>query len=92
MSYQIIYPFVTVINGDTLKNAIKNYIKLSNDINITQLIIADNYKRYKASMKYYKHDIRNKVGINIYPLTRNAIIPPPVSIYSPVMRVMPIIN
>jgi len=75
MVYQVLYPVATVIDGDSLKNAIKNYIKLSNNINILQMVVADGEKQYRAQMKYYKHDIRNKVGINIYPITNNSVIP-----------------
>jgi hypothetical protein len=67
MLYRILYPTVVSIDSDSIKNAIKNYVKLNDSININLLILSENEKYYKASLKKRYHDIRNRVGIDIYP-------------------------
>lgn len=70
MSFKIIYPINTNLIGDNLLESIKNFVKLQNDINLTKLIIKDlnNSNYYNTKLKYYVHDSRNKVGINIIPI------------------------
>ena len=67
MNFNIIHPFVKVINGDSISEAIKTYVKFNYDINLTNLIIQDQEKYFNTKIKYYMHDGRNKVGIDIYP-------------------------
>ena len=40
-------------------------------MNITQLIIKDQYNHMEARINYYEQDGRNKVGINMYPINYN---------------------
>ena len=68
MIFQVVSPFTANIYGDSLKEAIKNYIKINRNMKVNQMIVADQSNHYQAYMKYYKEDIRNKVGINIYPI------------------------
>jgi len=68
-SYQIISPFVTTINGDDYKEAIKNYVKLNYNNNINTLIFKDHQQHYEARLKYYNQDNKKKVGIDFYPYT-----------------------
>jgi hypothetical protein len=75
MIYNVIYPIVTTIDGDTFKDAIKNFVKLRYDLNLTNMIIADQSQRMMAKMNYYIHDGRNKVGINMFPVSSNFQIP-----------------
>ena len=70
MQFNIIYPFTQIINGDTLNDAIKTFVKLNYDINLTKLIIQDQNKYYNTKIKYYINDGRNKIGINMYPTTK----------------------
>lgn len=72
MIYQIVHPFTETIYGDSFKQAIKNYIKINRNLNINQMIVTDQTNHIKATMKYYKEDIRNKVGINIIPISNTA--------------------
>jgi len=72
MIYQIVHPFTETIYGDSFKQAIKNYIKINRNLNINQMIVTDQTNHIKATMKYYKEDIRNKVGINIVPVSNTA--------------------
>lgn len=68
-SYQVLSPFATTIYGDSFNEAIKNYIKLNRQLNITEMIVKDQMNHYQAKMNYYKENSRNKVGINILPVS-----------------------
>lgn len=68
MIFQVLSPFVYTIDADSIYEAIKNIVKIKRHMNINQLIITDRIRNMKATMKYYKHDGRNKVGINVYPM------------------------
>jgi hypothetical protein len=68
MFYQVLSPFSYGIDASCFNEAIKNVIKLNKEININELIITDRVRNMKATMRYYKHDGRNKVGINVYPM------------------------
>lgn len=67
--YRIVYPVVHEIDADSYKNAIKNYVKMKNDIGLKQLIITDinNHNTKIANMKYFNNYGVPKVGINIQP-------------------------
>ena len=70
MIYQIVSPIVATINGDSFKEALKNYIKINHDINIRNLIIKDQANNaYEAKLRYYMQNKINKVGIDVYPYT-----------------------
>ena len=98
MNFNIIHPFVQVINGDSISEAIKTYVKFNYDVNLTNLIIQDREKYFNTKIKHYIHDGRNKVGIDIYP-TNPLLIPsmviqqPSMVIQQPSMVIQPnIIN
>ena len=82
MNFNIIHPFVKVINGDSISEAIKTYVKFNYDINVTNLIIQDQEKYFNTKIKYYMHDGRNKVGIDIYP-TNPLLIQPGIVVQQP---------
>lgn len=65
--YQVLSPIVMSINGDSFKEAIKNFVKLNHRLDINKIIITDQQNHMEATLKYFKHDGRNKVGINYYP-------------------------
>jgi hypothetical protein len=95
MLYQIVSPIVTDINGDSFKEALKNYLKINHNISITNLIIKDRERYYEAKLRYYKQNQKNKVGIDVYPYPTlelpNKQIVPLVNPYNPVVnRVSPI--
>ena len=69
MRFNIIAPIVTTIDGDSLKEAIKNFIKFNHRLNITNMIIKDQQNHINANIEYYKQDGRNKVGIDMYPIS-----------------------
>ena len=74
MSYQIVYPFSYVINGETMKDAIKNYAKYNYDMNIHKLIVTDKINHMKAKMEYYSDENNNKkVKISMKPTFWNGV-------------------
>lgn len=74
MLYTFLQPVQYVMNADTVNEAIKNYVKFHRFHNISQIMLKDHEKMYKANLKYFKHDGRNKVGINVYPTNPNITI------------------
>jgi hypothetical protein len=68
MIYQILSPIPYSVYADSYKEAIKNYINFNHQMNINNIIITDQKNHMKALLKYYKHDGRNKVGINMFPI------------------------
>ena len=75
MIYNVVSPLVATIDGNSLKDAIKNFIKFNHNLNITEMIIKDQSNNIRANINYYKHDGRNKVGINMFPVGLDYPIP-----------------
>jgi len=81
MFYQVLSPVVATIEGDTLKEAIKNFTKINYLYQYNNLVIANANKQYNANIDYYRQDNKKKIGIKItnsvgldtYP--RNTFIP-----------------
>ena len=73
MLYTFLQPVQYTMNADTVNEAIKNYVKFHRFHNINQIMLKDQMNHYKASLKYFKHDGRNKVGINVYPMNNMPI-------------------
>lgn len=81
MIYQIVSPVVATIEGDSFKEAIKNYVKFNHNLNIRNLIVKDQANHaYEAKLRYYMENQRNKVGIDVYPYTNvnYPIVPGPI--------------
>ena len=76
MLFQIVSPVVATIDGDTVKDAVKNFIKLNYQLNLAELIIKDQNMHMNARINYYQEDGRNKVGINVFP--RDPLLPIPI--------------
>lgn len=75
MEFKIVYPFESLIYGDSFKEAIKNFIKINHNLNVTKMIITDRSRNMEAQIKYYQEDGRNKVGINMFPVGLNYPVP-----------------
>jgi hypothetical protein len=67
MSFQVVWPLVQRVDGDSFKSAIKNFVKMNRRLNIEKIIITDQQKHMQATFDYFKYDIRNRVGINFFP-------------------------
>lgn len=66
MIYQIVSPIVQTINGDSLKEAIKNFVKINDMYSLNKLIVTDQQNAfYNANINYYKNNNKNKVKIDI---------------------------
>ena len=88
LAYNVLVPSVMTINALTLKDAIKNYIRMNRRRKISYMIIKDQHNHYKAHMKYFKKNHRINVGINIFPY-----IAPPDVFSTPVAQITsPIIS
>jgi hypothetical protein len=65
MYYQVLSPFYTQIEGDSLAEAIKMFVKVNYNNQIRNMIIADQSNRYNASINYYNQNNKNKIGIEV---------------------------
>jgi hypothetical protein len=74
MLYNILSPVAYAIDANSFKDAIKNYIILNYEMKINNLIITDQTNHMDARIKYYENDIRNRVGIDMYPLGYNQML------------------
>jgi hypothetical protein len=90
MLFQIVQPFVADIYGDSFKEAVKNYVKINHNINITNMIIKDQSNHYETRLRYYMENNKNKVGIDVYPYTNMSypVIAPVTPIMAPVTPIM----
>ena len=73
-TYTFFKPMYYVMDANTVKDAIKNYVKFHRNYEIGQIMMTDQMKHYKANLKYFKHDGRNKVGINVYPISKPELV------------------
>jgi hypothetical protein len=62
---------VTTIYGDSLKEALKNFVKINEAYDINKLLVADANKRYNVNLNYYKEFNKNKVNIKINPINND---------------------
>ena len=65
MYYQVLSPYFVEIQGDTLAEAIKMFVKTNYANQIKNMIITDQMNKYNASIKYYNKHNKNKIGIEI---------------------------
>jgi hypothetical protein len=68
MRFDIIFPYPSIINADSYKEAIKNYIIMDHETQINNLIITNQINHMNARIKYYQQNGKNKVGIDMYPI------------------------
>jgi len=107
MIYQIVSPVVQTINGDSLKDAIKNFVKINDMYSLNKLIVTDQQNAYyNANINYYKNNNKNKVKIDIqkkyntdnvgwtvYPQNEpNFLVGTSANYMSPMMNINPIVT
>lgn len=76
MLYHVLSPQIyygQVVNANSFKDAIKNFVKLHHGVNLTKIIMTDQQKHMEATLEYYLKDGRNRVGINYYPASSRVI-------------------
>ena len=71
MKFSIVYPYQSVIDADSFKEAIKQYVKINRNVNINQMILTDRMNHINAELNYYKQNNVDKVGITMYPISPN---------------------
>ena len=74
MRFSVVYPYPSFIDANSFKEAIKQYVKINQNVNINQMIISDKINHVNADLNYYRKNNVDKVGINMYPISSNYII------------------
>lgn len=74
--YDVVYPYPAMIDADSFKSAIKQYIKVQHNVNINQMILTDKMSHVNAELNYFRKNNIDKVGINMYPISPNYNIEP----------------
>jgi len=75
MEFQIVFPVVSTVLGDSFKDAIKYYIETNRAFDINQMILQDRMNRMQANIRYYDEDGRRKMGINMFPVGPTVVTP-----------------
>jgi hypothetical protein len=88
MKFSVVYPYPSMIDAESFKEAIKQYVKINHNVNINQMILNDKLSHVNAELNYYRKNNVDKVGINMYPISPNYSIIP--NFYGPV-HVQPLI-
>lgn len=55
------------IDGDSFKDAVKNFAKLNYDLNLSSIILTDQARYMKANLNYFRDENKDKVGIRLLP-------------------------
>ncbi len=71
MQFQVLSPYYTTIEGDSLKEAIKNFVKINHSNQINNLIIQDQMNKYNAQIRYFQVNNKNKANISINRIINN---------------------
>jgi hypothetical protein len=67
MIFQVVSPITMSINGDSFKDAVKNFVKLNYDLNLSSIILTDQARYMQANLNYFKNENKDKVGIRLLP-------------------------
>ena len=67
MLFQVVEPITMSINGDSFKDAVKNFVKINYDLSLSSLILTDQQRYMKANLDFYKKSNKGKVGISLFP-------------------------
>jgi len=67
MIYTVVRPYYLELDSTDLTSAVRKFTKIYYNMKINELIIKDQYKHYKATMKYFNKNGRKRVGINFFP-------------------------
>ena len=66
-AYSIVSPYLVNINAGDLTSAVRQFTKLYYRMKINEIIIKDQMKHYRATLKYFKENNKNRVGIRMFP-------------------------
>jgi hypothetical protein len=67
MLFQVVHPVVMTINAESFKDAVKNFVKMNQDLTLTSLILTDQSRYMKANLNFYNEANKHKVGISLFP-------------------------
>lgn len=67
MIFQVVSPITMTIDGDSFKDAVKNFVKLNYDLNLSSIILTDQARYMQANLNYFKNESKDKVGIRLLP-------------------------
>lgn len=67
MIFQVVHPVAMTIDGDSFKDAVKNFVKLNYDLNLASIILTDQARYMKANLNYFSDANKDKVGIKLIP-------------------------
>ena len=67
MLFQVVHPVAMTIDGDSFKDAVKNFVKLNHSMNLASIILTDQARYMKANLNYFRTDNKDKVGIKLIP-------------------------
>jgi hypothetical protein len=68
MMFNVVYPIQQTITGINYNSAIKNYVKYTNDVNLTRLIIQNENLYRQSYVNYINKNGRKLAQINTIPL------------------------
>jgi len=70
MLFNFHYPIVSTIDADGFNKAVKQYVKINRAHNINQLIMSDQYNKYRTAMvKNYVRNGSRRANIRMSPYT-----------------------
>ena len=55
-TYQVVSPIAVTIDGNSFKDAVKNFAKIYHHMNLASIIITDQQRHMQARLKYYQND------------------------------------
>ena len=67
MLFQIVHPVAMTINAESFKDAVKNFVKMNQNLTLSTLILTDQARYMKANLNYYNVADKHKVGISLFP-------------------------
>jgi hypothetical protein len=67
MLFQVVHPVVMSINAESFKDAVKNFVKMNQDLTLTSLILTDQARYMKANLNFYNVADKQKVSISLFP-------------------------
>ena len=67
MLFHVVHPIAMTVNAESFKDAVKNFVKLNQDLTLTSLILTDQARYMKANLNYFNVADKQKVGISLFP-------------------------
>ena len=65
--YTVVSPYLVNLNANDLTSAVKQFAKTYYHMKINEIIVKDQIKNYRATLKYFKDNGTPRVGIRMFP-------------------------